>query len=85
MLKDIDVDVLKIDLEFLRETEHEGKSRIILGSIIEMSKRLGMSVITEGVETQAQLERLQKLGCQMFQGYYFAKPMPVEAFEAKYF
>ena len=85
MLKDIDVDVLKIDMEFLRETEHEEKSRIILGSIIEMSKRLNMNVITEGVETQSQLELLKNLGCEMFQGYYFAKPMPVDEFEKKYF
>lgn len=85
MLKDIDVDVLKIDMEFLRETEHEEKSRVILGSIINMSKQLGIAVITEGVETKNQMELLQDLGCNMFQGFYFAKPMPVPEFERKYF
>lgn len=85
MLKDIDVDVLKIDMEFLRKTEHEEKSRIILESIIAMTKRLGIAVITEGVETAAQKELLQSLGCNLFQGYYFAKPMAVEDFERTYF
>ena len=85
MLKDIDVDVLKIDMEFLRKTEHEEKSRIILESIIAMSKRLGIAVITEGVETEAQKALLESLGCTLFQGYYFAKPMAAEDFECRYF
>lgn len=85
MLKDIDVDVLKIDMEFLRETEHTEKSRIILSSIIEMSQKLGIDIITEGVESKAQMEHLQELGCYMYQGYYFAKPISVAEFEAKYF
>lgn len=84
MLKDIDVDVLKIDMEFLRETEHEEKSRIILASIIEMSRRLGIEVITEGVETAAQKELLESIGCKLFQGYFFDKPMNVGDFEQKW-
>ncbi len=84
MLKDIDVDVLKIDMEFLRETEHEEKSRIILESIIEMSRRLGIEVITEGVETERQKTLLESIGCSLFQGYFFDKPMSVREFEKKW-
>ena len=85
MLKDIDVDMLKIDMEFLRETEHQDKSKVILGTVINMSKQLGMNVITEGVETEKQVRHLQQLGCHNFQGFYFARPMPVADFEQKYF
>ena len=85
MLKDISADVLKIDMLFLRETENKERSRTILNSIISMSKALGMEVITEGVETEEQLALLKEMGCDVFQGYYFSKPIPVEEFENKYF
>ena len=52
--------------------------------IIPLSNQLGMPVITEGVETEEQVKFLTEMGCGMFQGYYFAKPMTVEAFEKKY-
>lgn len=81
MLKDIEVDVLKIDMEFLRETEHAARSREILRSVIDMAKNLGVDVITEGVETEAQLTMLQEMGCDNYQGYYFSKPLPVPEFE----
>lgn len=84
MLKDITADVLKIDMLFLRETEHTVRNRIILQSVISMAKQLGMAVITEGVETEEQLESLKKMGCELFQGYYFSRPIAVEEFEQKY-
>lgn len=84
-LKDIKADVLKIDMLFLRETENQARGRIILNSIISMAKSLGMPVITEGVETQNQVDFLTNMGCDMFQGYYFSKPIAVSAFEEKYF
>lgn len=84
MLKDIKADVLKIDMLFLRETENRERSRTILNSIISMSKALGMEVIAEGVETKAQLDFLTEMGCDVFQGYYFSKPIPVGEFEKKY-
>ena len=49
-----------------------------------MSKELGMPVITEGVETKEQVDFLQRIGCDMFQGFYFARPMREEDFESKY-
>lgn len=84
MLKNIDVDVVKIDMGFLDETERLERGTSILSSIILLIKKLGMGVITEGVETKEQVESLMGMGCDMFQGYYFAKPMPVSAFEEKY-
>ena len=86
-LKDMDVDVLKIDMGFLRTTrpEHIEKSMSILNTIIILSKTLGLSVITEGVETREQLERLTKMGCEIYQGYYFSKPIAVKEFEETYF
>ncbi len=85
MLKDMPVDTLKVDMGFLRETEHQERSRTILKMIISLSKQLGMEVITEGVETREQVDFLTEVGCDIFQGYYFAKPMPVAEFEKKYF
>ena len=84
MLKDINADVLKIDMGFLRKTENQKRARVILNYTIDMAHELGMSVVTEGVETGEQLAYLQDMGCTMFQGYYFDKPMPVEEFEEKY-
>ena len=85
MLKDIEADILKIDMGFLRQTGNPKRSSVILNAVIAMAKWLGMRVITEGVETKEQVEHLRTLGCDMFQGYFFAKPMPVGEFEAKYF
>lgn len=85
MLKDIHVDVLKIDMAFLKKAGDEERSRKILQMIISLSKQLDMPVITEGVETKEQVAFLTEMGCDMFQGYFFAKPMPVEEFENTYF
>ena len=84
MLKDIKADVLKIDMGFLRETENHIRSRVILNSIINMSRKLGMQVVSEGVEKQEQIEVLKEMGCDFFQGYFFSKPIKVEDFEKRY-
>lgn len=84
MLKDISADVLKIDMGFLRESENEVKGQDILESIITLAGKIGMDVITEGVETKKQLDMLTMMGCHEFQGYYFSKPVPVSEFEEKY-
>ncbi len=84
MLKDIHADILKIDMIFLQETQNVQRSTTILKNIITMSKELGMPVITEGVETKEQVDFLMRVGCDMFQGFYFARPMKVESFESEY-
>ena len=85
LLKDIEVDMIKIDMDFLKKTKNTKKSEIILESIISMSKRLNIDVLTEGVETKAQQEFLTSVGCNMFQGYYYDKPLSVENFNSRYF
>lgn len=83
-LKDLKADILKIDMGFLGKTAHQERSKIILRMIIALAKSLQMEVITEGVETQEQVSYLKSYGCDIFQGYYFAKPMPVSEFEMHY-
>ena len=81
MLKNIPVDVLKIDMGFLNESEDTNKAQKIVYNVIAMSKDLDVKSLTEGVETLYQYEQLSHMGCELFQGYYFAKPMPIEEFE----
>lgn len=81
MLKDLHVDVLKIDMGFLQKAEDEERGRKILQMIISLSKQLDMPVITEGVETEEQVQILTEMGCDIFQGYYFSKPIDTEQFE----
>ena len=82
MLKDVSVDVLKIDMKFL-SSDNE-KSRTIVNNVIRLSNELNMTTLTEGVETEQQYNQLIEAGCLLFQGYYFAKPMAIEDFEDLY-
>ena len=84
MLKDMPVDLIKIDMAFLRKSDHSEKAEIILHNIVKMSYELGLISLTEGVETEEQYKLLAGMGCSLFQGYFFAKPMPVDEFEQKY-
>ncbi len=82
MLKDLPVDVLKIDRSFLTEDadEEENASKII-ACVVSLASSLDISTICEGIETKEQANLLSKLGCDMAQGFYFARPMPVKDFE----
>lgn len=84
MLKAIHMDTIKLDMGFLRKTMHTERSMAIVRNVIHLSKKLGMEVITEGVETKEQVDALTQMGCDVFQGYYFAKPMSVWDFEDAY-
>ena len=75
------VDVLKIDMAFLGKSSQPKKAEKILSSIIGLAQQLNMISIAEGVELEEQLLMLTDMGCSVFQGYYFAKPMPLEDFE----
>ena len=81
LLKDIHADVLKIDMGFIQSKENIKRSEIILGSVIDMANNLNMEVIMEGVETREHLDKMSKLGCDCFQGFYFSRPVPVSDFE----
>ncbi|MBH7721587.1 bifunctional diguanylate cyclase/phosphodiesterase [Clostridioides difficile] len=81
MLKEIPMDILKLDQKFIMETYNSKRSKIIVTKVIEMAKELGMKVISEGVETEEQFKLLKEVKCDMAQGYLFGKPMPIEEFE----
>ncbi|MBR1831715.1 MAG: EAL domain-containing protein [Ruminiclostridium sp.] len=82
MLKDLPVDVLKIDRSFLTEDadEHENAS-LIIGCVVSLAASLSIHTICEGIETKEQATLLTKLGCNMAQGFFFARPMPVPDYE----
>lgn len=82
MLKDVNVDILKIDMKFLDMSDESADRGVgILEAIASMARLMGIRVIAEGVETKEQVEFLLDMGCIYAQGYYFYKPMPVEVFE----
>ena len=84
LLKDIPFDLIKLDKEFLGRGEISKKNRILIKGIIALCKELDIPLLCEGVETKEQINFLKKSGCSIVQGFYFAKPMPVEDFEKIY-
>lgn len=81
LLKEMPVDVLKIDMKFLSRSSDPSKAETIVRNIIRLSEELKIVSLTEGVETQNHFDKLSAMGCRLFQGYFFAKPMPVDEFE----
>lgn len=81
MLKNIRIDYLKLDREFLMQSEDHVRSKKVIHSIIQMAHDLGILVVAEGVETRAQAEMLKAMDCTMAQGYYYERPITMEAFE----
>ncbi len=93
-LKELHLDVLKIDGEFFRGLdaecfrEHnyiEERGLLIVSEVIDLAKKLNMQIVAEGIENREQVDFLVSQECDLIQGYYFAKPMPVEEYEAKYY
>ncbi len=81
MITTLPIDVLKLDMKFVRNMEKDEKSMKLVELIIDIAKFLNVPVVAEGVETQSQLDTLKKMGCNVIQGYYFSKPVPAEEFE----
>lgn len=81
MLKTTPFDVLKIDRGFLSEFMESERGRKIIAHTISMSRDIGLDIIAEGVETGAQAQFLQNCGCDVAQGFYYSKPIPVEEFD----
>lgn len=77
-LKDYTFDLLKIDMEFLRDFEEKPQSKVILAAIVNMAKQLGIHTLAEGVETQTQVAFLRDIGCEKLQGYYIGRPAPMD-------
>jgi diguanylate cyclase (GGDEF)-like protein len=84
-LKDLPLDVVKIDISFVRALKNdEPKSKQLVKTIIDFAHGLGAKALAEGVETVEQVEILTQLGCDYLQGFYFEKPLPISEFEKKY-
>ena len=84
VLKDIPFDILKIDKDFFSETDTSKDTMMIMHRIIQMAGDLGIKVVCEGVETEAQIQMLKKIGCSMVQGYFYSKPIPFDEFMDKF-
>lgn len=84
MLKNVPVDTVKIDKEFFADEANSDKSRIVMSHTISMAKDLQMEVIAEGIETEEHVEFLKNSNCDVGQGFYFSRPMPLEEFESKF-
>ena len=80
-LKDINVDVLKMDMKFFEKSDETDRAEKIVRSVVKLANELGMPVIAEGVETEEDIEMLRRVGCQMVQGFYYSKPLSVEDYE----
>ena len=80
-LKDVPLDILKLDMGFLRGNDSAGKGHSIIEHIINMAHDLDLTTIAEGVETIEQANFLNSLGCDVIQGYLYAKPMPISNYE----
>lgn len=74
-LKDFPLDTLKVDRSFIQTIHENEKDRAVVDTVIQLADRLGLSVIAEGVETEAQLDYLRSRGCVEYQGYFFSKPL----------
>ncbi len=81
MLKNVPVDILKVDMGFVQDVENSDRAALIMKSIVQMAEWIHMGVVIEGVETKPQLDFLEEIGCNDIQGYYFSKPLPVDMFK----
>lgn len=82
VLKELPIDVLKLDMLFLRKSRDLKRERIVLSNIIAMAQELGINTVAEGVEHAEQVDFLRAKGCNMVQGYAFARPMPEAEFNS---
>ena len=78
MLSSMPIDILKLDMGFIRKMCDSEKNKHMVEIILEIAKYLGVPVVAEGVETEEQYRLLKEMGCNVIQGYYFSKPLPPE-------
>ncbi len=81
VLKDLEFDIIKLDMLFLRDESSNGRGGTILSSVVNMAKWLNMPVIAEGVETVEQADFLRSIGCDYIQGYLYSRPLPEADYE----
>ena len=84
-LKELNLDVLKIDGDFFRGENMEERGMLIVSEVIDLAKKLNMKIVAEGIESREQVDFLVEQECDLIQGYFFAKPMIIDEFEEKYF
>ena len=87
LLTQMPIDTLKIDKSFVDRIAGDGERKediILLRHIITLAKELGFVCLAEGAESRIQIDRLRDLGCEVIQGYYYSKPIPLEEYEEKY-
>ncbi|WP_332675673.1 putative bifunctional diguanylate cyclase/phosphodiesterase [Aromatoleum sp.] len=84
MLKALPIHILKIDQSFVRDLPFDRDTHAIVTAIVQMAHAIGLKVIAEGVEGEAQLETLRALGCDEYQGYLFSKPLPASELAARF-
>ena len=77
MLKDFNLDGLKIDIDMMKSLDDE-RGNIIISAVIQMAKKLGIPALSKGVETNEQLKFLKSAGCDLAQGFYFGRPEPIK-------
>ncbi len=80
MITGIPIDVLKIDMKFIRNMNKDEKSLKLVELVMDIAKFLNVPAVAEGVEEASQVEKLKEMGCELIQGYYFSKPVPAEEF-----
>jgi len=83
-LKELQIDVLKIDADFFRGADVEERGLLIVSEVIDLAKKLNMKIVAEGIENREQVDFLMEQECDLIQGYFYAKPMPIEEFIEKY-
>ena len=81
LLKDLEVDTIKIDKEFLQMSSENARGKQVIKSVIRMCRDLKIQVVTEGIEKEESVQFISRCGCSIAQGFYFSKPLPVEDFE----
>lgn len=83
LLKNLPVDVIKIDRAFFTNNRYKTRAKTVIESVIAMAKELGIHTVAEGVETHEHVDFLREIGCESVQGYYFARPMPADEFQTQ--
>lgn len=78
LLQEMQFDLIKFDMRFMRQFDNNPRSRIVLKELMRMAQSLGIETVCEGVETAEQADFLTEIGCTRLQGYYFSKPVPIE-------
>ncbi len=87
LLTGMPLDTLKIDKSFVDNVatdKEKNEDIIVIRYIIALAKELGFTCLAEGAESRSQVERLRELGCEIIQGYYYSKPIPIDEYEKKY-